>query len=141
MRTADTSINTMVQNLNRVVITTMVANFAGEIDTYDFNAAYKVESDSIVYRLRVFLDSYTANKNTETKQDVPLTWVDMFKEKHFPTWLKRIFPVKYRSITVTRHTSFTAMFNNPSLPKNVREGDQKIAYVVSRANAALNIFS
>ena len=33
-------------------------------------------------------------------QKVPLTWWDMFKETHFPSWLLRKYRVKYKWIAV-----------------------------------------
>lgn len=96
-----------VDNLRNVILEKIAADFVGEVSDFAVDTQYNVETDAIMYRVRRFLMQYSDVKSYVENVTVPWTWVDAFKEKHFPRWLKKIFPVEYKKIatlyTVTVH--------------------------------------
>ena len=69
----------------------------------------------------VFLDQYSASVvvrlqasvlgETVPEVDVkfPVTWWDAVKDRWFPKWSLRWFPVEYRRITIDKHTLFPSI--------------------------------
>lgn len=54
----------------------------------------------------------------------PATWFDAFKEKYFPEWLKKRFPVKYASIW------FQPKFLRPDLAMSVDKFIENVEFMV-----------
>lgn len=90
--------------LSRVVLDKVRINLREYIgrDTYE-NLSVGVVDDVLTQRLVVLLRSYVLGNtihNETTTTEVPLTWWDHFKDAHYPRWLWRRFPPKFRSIPI-----------------------------------------
>ena len=65
--------------------------FAGGLHFYTSHLQKLVMGISVIFLTK---EEYTIHED----YDLPATWLDMFKEKYFPKWLKKRFPVKYRKL-------------------------------------------
>lgn len=71
--------------------------------------------NELMYSLHTLIPAENMKEETHTfNAKYPLNWKQAFKEQHFPTWLKKRYPVKYKEITKT--VKFTAYNIYPKFP-------------------------
>ena len=71
--------------------------------------------NELMYSLHTLIPAENVKEETYIFKDkYPLDWKQAFKEQHFPTWLKKRYPVKYKEITKT--VKFTAYNIYPKFP-------------------------
>lgn len=66
------------------------------------NAAVQVSRDlvgNLVYQLDYYF-TQTIHKRIQVDEQYPATWWDAFKERWFPGWARRKWPVNYRKIHI-----------------------------------------
>jgi hypothetical protein len=121
-----------VDNLRNIILDKIAVDFVGKVSDFEVSTGYDVEADAIMYRVRLFLMQYSVlSKDTKT-MSIPSTWIDHFKEKYFPSWLKKIFPVKYKTIVIK--TDITTNYICPHLPiPKEGIGTRHIEKIVSKA--------
>ena len=56
----------------------------------------------------------------------PLTWWEHFKERHFPGWLKKKYPVKYTRVEITPRLFYPNMKGN--VPRELAAVDLDVKY-------------
>lgn len=110
--------------MKRVLLEKLRIEYRGEIPAHVFqnaevDCALEAYSDSVRLHLRTYL---TANKWTERwgcdeYMKIPLTWFDMLRHEHFPKFLVKKFPIKYREIMV-RGGESTNYWIFPEVPPN-----------------------
>lgn len=121
-----------VDNLRKIILEKIAVDFVGKVSDLEVNTGYDVETDAIMYRVRLFLTQYSVlSKDVET-MSIPFTWIDHFKEECFPSWLKKIFPVKYKTVTVKKDTTTNYICPHLPVPKE-GIGTRHIEKIVSRA--------
>lgn len=69
-------------------------------DDLIYDEFYEAVYQRMIYNLKVFLWGREVSKSVEETVNVPVSWWDAFKEEHFPKFLKKRFPVKWRTINV-----------------------------------------
>ncbi len=62
-----------------------------------FDQKYDPIADKVIMELGMYLFSNKIHTET-TKEEVPMTWWDGFKDAHFPGFLSRRFPSRFRHI-------------------------------------------
>lgn len=65
----------------------------------------------------IFFSAPTHVDNGEITR-VPATWWDAFKERWFPAWLERRFPVQRRTIVTAQRHFHLCPHHQPKLPDN-----------------------
>lgn len=71
--------------------------------------------DELEYAMRALVPAENVYEKTDTlRVEYPSNWKEAFKEEHFPNWLKKRFPVKYKRETKT--IKFTAYDIYPDFP-------------------------
>ena len=69
----------------------------------------------LMYSLHTLIPAENVKEETHTfNAEYPLDWKQAFKEQHFPTWLKKWYPVKYKEIK--KVVKFTAYNIYPKFP-------------------------
>jgi hypothetical protein len=63
-------------------------------------------SRSMVVRLKAAIYGETV---PEVDVKFPVTWWDAVKDRWFPEWSRRWFPIEYRRVTVDKHTLFPSI--------------------------------
>lgn len=91
-----------------------------ELDTLNLPwENYRFDADNsflheIGKRMVLRLTRKIATENLDTIElEVPANWWEHFKEEHFPLWLERWFPVKYKK----HQWSVTAYYDKVALPE------------------------
>jgi hypothetical protein len=128
----DRLLQAQVDNLRNVILEKIAVDFVGKISDFEVRTAYNVEADAIAYRVRLFLMQYSIAKRDTEFITIPLTWIDHFKEECFPSWLKKIFPVKYKKISIKEEITTNHICPHLPVPEG-RVGSQHTEKIVLRA--------
>ena len=71
--------------------------------------------NELLYSVHTLIPAENVKEEThEFNAKYPCNWKQAFKEQHFPTWLKKRYPVKYKEIAKT--VKFTAYNIYPKFP-------------------------
>lgn len=71
--------------------------------------------NELMYSLHTLIPAENVKEETHTfNAKYPQDWKEAFKEQHFPTWLKKRFPVKYKEIR--KAVTFKAYNIYPKFP-------------------------
>ena len=91
--------------------------------------------NEFLYALHTLIPAEDTKEETHTfGAKYPSDWKQAFKEQHFPEWLKKRYPVKYKSITETvKFTAYNLYPNFPALmPGRCTESVQHITKTFER---------
>lgn len=97
----------------RISCQTLVTNEVIEHADVTVAVAHAIDS------LRFQMDSYVAalpDKTISIHEQWPVTWWDAFKERWFPTWLRKRYPVQYNNIDIEERT-FKAICPHIDMPR------------------------
>jgi len=74
------------------------------LDDLQFEKIEDEITGRMIYLLKCWVWGKQVCKTVEETTAIPLTWWDAFKERWFPNFLQKRFPIKYKTInTVVRH--------------------------------------
>ena len=105
--------------MKEVVLTTTkfeVRQFLGDfaLESIQVEAIRDVALQGLWLQLRAFLLGRKVSENILKTIEIPETWWDAFKERYYPAWLLKQFPVKYRKIeTIVQHMHICPHINVP----------------------------
>ena len=75
-------------------------------------------SDCFVSQLNAYFASRKTVRHTTNRIKIHATWFDMFKEKYFPKWILKKYPVKFNEFAYTETTNITKICPHIPLGKD-----------------------